>query len=162
MKPNRIIALIFLAFVGWWTYLTFQLPVSNMYSEPGPRFFPLVVLGFIAILSILLFFIKDKSQKEETVQLKDQNNEVIIEIEPEDEHPMREVVKYYGVFLGVIALVYFIGFIPGVFIGLSIMLYMIGWKLFPRTILFSSAVVLVVYGLFQILMNIPLPTGKLF
>ncbi len=162
MRSNRIIAVIFLAFIGVWTYLTYQLPTSTMFGEPGARFFPFVVLGLMTFLTIILFFLKEKKQDEETVVVKDEEDNVIIEIEAEEKHDTRTVIKYYGIFLGVIALVYLIGFVPGAIIGLTAMLTIIGWKLFPRAILFSSAVVLVTYALFNLLMSIPLPTGRLF
>lgn len=162
MKQNKIIALIFLAFIGWWTYLTYKLPGSTMFGEPGPRFFPFMVLGFMTFLTILLFFLKGKKKTEEAVILKDENDEVIIEIEAEEEHSMLNVIKFYGIFLGVIGLVYLLGFVPGTIIGLTVMLGLIGWKIFPRAILFSSTVVVVVYFLFKVLMHIPLPQGKLF
>lgn len=162
MNTNRIMAIIFAAFIIWWGYLTSNLPESTVPGEPGPRFFPMVILGLMALMTVLLFFQKEKVKKEETVVVKSENDEVQIEIEPEETHPMRSVLFFYGVFLGVIGLVYLLGFLVGMIVGLTIMLTLVGWKIFPRAIIFSSAVTLVIYGVFDMLMNIPLPKGLLF
>lgn len=158
MKHNRITALIVLVFVAWWGYLTTKLPETTMLGEPGPKFFPMVILILMAFFSVLLFF---SSRKEPGHQNKAADS-------PEDNvkkgeaFPMSSALKLFGVFFLGIILVYFLGFNIGMIIGLCTMLGMIGWEVFPRAILFSTSVTLAVYFLFDWLMKIPLPTGILF
>lgn len=158
MKHNRIIALILFAFIIWWGYLTTKLPESTMMGEPGPKFFPTVILILMAIFSVFLFFTKDK--KEATYVKTD---EVEKEVEKKDDvFPISSALKLFAVFFLGIIIIYFLGFNIGMIISVTIMLWMIGWKIFPRAILFSAAVTLVVYFLFDWLLRIPLPTGSLF
>ena len=59
MKQNRIIATVLLIFIVFWAYQTTNLPETTMIGEPGPKFFPAVILGLMALFSVLLFFTKD-------------------------------------------------------------------------------------------------------
>jgi len=157
MKQNRLIAIILLVFVAVWAYFTTQLPESTMIGEPGPKFFPSMILGLMAVLSVLLLITKDKNKADEI-----KADDVDKEIEVEKPFSMMSAVKLYGVFLGGIILIYFVGFAIGMIIALTIMLVMIGWKLLPKALMFSTITTLVIYFLFDWLLKIPLPTGKLF
>ncbi|MGI6433485.1 MAG: tripartite tricarboxylate transporter TctB family protein [Sphaerochaetaceae bacterium] len=55
-----------------------------------------------------------------------------------------------------------VGFLIGVIACATVMLWMIGWKLFPRALVFSAIVTLVVYFLFDWALKVPLPKGILF
>lgn len=156
MKHNRIIALILMAFIMAWAYFTTNLPESTMTGEPGPKFFPSTILILMTIFTIMLFFIKDK--KAESIKADDAEKEV----EVKKPFPIFDAIKLYAVFLGGIILIYFVGFNIGMILALTTMLGMIGWRIFPRALLFSSVVTLAIYFLFDWLMRIPLPTGKLF
>jgi F0F1-type ATP synthase assembly protein I len=161
MKHNRIIAVILLTFIAVWAYLTTQLPESTMIGEPGPKFFPSMILGLMAVLSILLFFVKDK--KKETAEVKNDDAEKEMETEKKQAaFPIIDAFKLYAVFLAGIVMMYYIGFAIAMIVALTGMLWMIGWKLFPRAIVFSAVVTLAIYFLFDWLLRIPLPIGKLF
>lgn len=158
MNHNRVIALILLVFVIWWGYLTSNLPPTTMPTEPGPRFFPYVILGLMAIVSIALFFTKTKKESDGI-----QSDEVDAqEQEKEEEFPMVEVLKLFAVFLGGILLIRYVGFSIGMIISMSTMLWLIGWKIFPKAILFSATVTIVIYYLFSWFLKIPLPKGTIF
>ncbi len=159
MNQNRVIALILLAFVIWWGYLTTNLPETTMPAEPGPKFFPYVILGLMAITSAFLFFAKPKKESTDEVQSDDVEDQ---DKETTEQFPMLDVLKLFAIFLGGIMLVRYIGFNLGMIISISLMLWSIGWKLFPRAILFSSVVTLTIYFLFSWFLGIPLPTGALF
>jgi len=163
MKQNRIIALVILAFVIWWAYLTAGLPESTVPNEPGPKFFPTVILICMAILRVVLFFQKDPAKKEEEKGLEiTLDDGEVIELPPPEKFPMKDALKLFAVFLGGIILIYFFGFNIGLIVSLTIMLWMIGWKLFPRALVFSAVVTLVVYFIFDWLLKISLPVGRLF
>lgn len=158
MNHNRVIALILLAFIIWWGYLTTNLPESTMPGEPGPKFFPSVILGLMAVFSVLLFFTRDEK---ETPEIK--TDEIEKEVaKDEDVFPLSSALKLFAVFFAGITITYFLGFNIGMIVGLSVMLWMIGWKLFPRAVLYSAVVTLVIYFLFDRLLEIPLPKGIFF
>lgn len=159
MKQNRIIATVLLVIIVFWAYLTTHLPETTMIGEPGPKFVPAVLLGIMAILSVSLYFTKDLQKAEET---EIEADEIEKEIEPQEELPMSGALKFFAIFFGGIILVYLLGFTIGLIIGLSAILWMIGWKLFPRAILFSTTVTLAIYFLFSWALKIPLPSGSLF
>ncbi len=159
MKQNRIIATVLLVIIAFWAYLTTQLPETTMIGEPGPKFVPAVLLGIMAILSVSLYFTKDLQKAEET---EIEADEIEKEIEPQEELPMSGALKLFGIFFVGIILVYLVGFTIGLIVSLSAMLWMIGWKLFPRAILFSTTVTLAIYFLFSWALKIPLPNGSLF
>jgi len=158
VKHNRIIALIVLVFVAWWGYLTTKLPETTMLGEPGPKFFPTVILVLMAFFSVILFF----NSRKETGRRNKAPDTAADNVNKDEVFPMSSAIKLFGVFFLGIILVYFLGFNIGMIIGLCTMLWMIGWEVFPRAILFSTSVTLAVYFLFDWLMKIPLPTGILF
>ncbi len=160
MKHNKVISLILLVFIAFWAYLTIGLPEGTMPGEPGPKFFPSVLLALMAIFSVVLFFIKDKEKPAPQEFVMEDGEK--IEVKADETFPLKSAFTLFGVFLAGIILIYFIGFNLGMIIASSVMLWMIGWKLFPRAIVFSAAVTLVVYLLFDKVMRIPLPTGMLF
>lgn len=162
MKQNRIIALIILAFVIWWAYLTTGLPESTMPSEPGPKFFPFVILALMAFLCVIMFFQKEPKKEEQVPMELTMDDGEVIELPQEEKFPMKDALKLFAVFLAGIILVYYVGFSIGLIISLTVMLWMIGWKIFPRALVFSTVVVLIVYFLFDWLLEIPLPAGQLF
>ena len=157
MKQNRIIATVLLVFIIFWAYQTTKLPETTMIGEPGPKFFPAVILGLMAIFSVFLFFTRDLEQPDDI-----NSDEPDKEIQAEDELPMSGAMKLFAVFFVGIILIYFVGFNIGLIISLSAMLWMIGWKIFPRAVLFSTAVTLAIYFLFSWALKIPLPKGIIF
>jgi Ca2+/Na+ antiporter len=136
--------------------MTMNLPETTMIGEPGPKFFPSMILVLMALFSILLFISKDKNVKKETSEEEEKTEQA------DPPFPISSAVKLFAVFFIGIILVYFLGFNIGMIIGLSAMLWLIGWRLFPRAVVFSAAVTLAVYFLFDWLLKIPLPTGILF
>ena len=59
-KSERSISVLLLVLCGFWLVLTFQVPDSTMPGAPGPRFFPLCVLGILAGLSLLLLYFSSR------------------------------------------------------------------------------------------------------
>jgi len=165
-KTNRIIAVILLIFVLWWGYMTLHLPESTMEGEPGPKFFPTVILVIMALLSVVLFFSENGEKKflpEEETEKEEKDVEEAGEgvTQPATQTSLLNVLLFYAVFLGGIIATYYFGFIAGMIIALIVILKIIGWRLFPETILFSVAVTVIVYLLFDTLLKIPLPAGAL-
>ncbi len=159
MRQNRIIAVILLAFVMVWGYLTTYLPETTMIEEPGPKFFPFIILILMAFFSVLLFFDNGKRESPTELETESLQEEGVRENEV---FPISSALKLFGVFFLGILMIYFLGFNVGMIIALSTMLRMIGWKLLPRAIVFSTVATLGVFFLFDWLLRIPLPTGILF
>ena len=157
MKQNRIIATVLLIFIAFWAYQTTKLPETTMMGEPGPKFFPAVILGLMALFSVLLFFTKDL-EKAENIEA----DEIDDEIQEEEQLPMSGALLMFAVFFVGIVLVYIAGFNIGLIVSLTAMLALIGWKIFPRAILFSTVVTLAIYFLFSWALKIPLPKGIIF
>ncbi|MFA5514210.1 MAG: tripartite tricarboxylate transporter TctB family protein, partial [Sphaerochaetaceae bacterium] len=127
MNQNRIIAIIILVFNAWWAYLTSKLPKGTFEGEPGPRFFPYLILGLMTALAIVLFFQREKKAEGDFPEILVEEDGEKIEVPKKKHFPMKSVFLYFGVFLGGIILVYFIGFILGMIISITAMLVLIGW-----------------------------------
>lgn len=155
LKPNRVIAVIIVMFIVWWGYLTTNLPKTTMVGEPGPKFFPFVLLGILFILSVMLFFSKDKQREPQTIESSD-----LPDSEEPNSFPLSSELKLFAAFFLTILLIYCFGFNIGMILGVTIILWMIGWKI-PRALLFSGIMTLIVYFLFDSLMKITLPVGVL-
>jgi len=165
MKSDRIIASIMIAFVIFWGFLTTKLPETTMEGEPGPKFFPTVILGLMAILSVFLFFKSSKDHSSQTLESSEEPSKESAEVaeETKEETPsMKRIFSFYGVFFLALILTYYFGFLIGLIIGMIALLTMAGWGLFPRATVFSVIVTVGVYLLFDTLLKIPLPTGTLF
>lgn len=179
-NSNRVISIILIAFVVWWGYHTTKLPETTMANEPGPKFFPFILLGILLLLAIVLFFLKPKKKaaEEEEVILElpdDVDGEIITEagamsreeyeamkeaLQP-DEYELRRELILFLLFGATIGLIYLFGFIIGSIVGTTAILVFVGWKLFPRAILFATLLTVIVFYLFK-LMQITLPVPRLF
>lgn len=54
-NTDRYVSLAVLGLAGFWTYMTFQIRATALPGAPGPRFFPLLVIGLLALFSLMLF-----------------------------------------------------------------------------------------------------------
>lgn len=148
MKKEKVIAVVILAFIVWWGYMTLHLPQSTMEGEPGPKFFPAVILGLMTIFSLILFFSGGKAKEGD-------------EEEKAPEFSVSSIMAFYAIFFGGILLTYFFGFLAGMIIGLTAILKVVGWRLLPQAAGFSVVVTVTIYLLFDVLLQIPLPAGTL-
>lgn len=162
MKPDKIIALIILAFTVIWGYFTWHLPASTMPGEPGPKLFPSIVLVMMALFSTILFLLKEKKELPEISEedLK-KMEELGMEIEKKEDFPISQAMILFGLFFVGIVIMYFLGYIAGMTVGLTAMLWYIGWKIIPKALLVSILVTVFIYILFDVLLRVPLPTGSL-
>ena len=154
MQHNRVIAVILLAFCALFGYFSLNLPKSTWGGELGSSFFPLLILILTAALSAPLCFIKEEKQGEVSEEEAEKKR-----LEGQS---TKEAMGFYALFIVGVALVWIVGFLPGLIISLTAMLVMAGWDLFPKAIVFSCAIVLTVFVLFNTLFRIPLPKGVIF
>ncbi|MDA8229395.1 MAG: tripartite tricarboxylate transporter TctB family protein [Desulfitobacterium hafniense] len=162
MKPDKIIALLLLAFTAVWSYFTFKLPASTMPGEPGPKMYPSIILVLLGIFSILLLVGKEKKEEPEVSEedLK-KMEELGMEVEKKEVFQISQAMILFGLFLVGLVIMYFFGYIIGMTIGLIAMLRYVGWKVFPKALLVSTIVTVFIYVLFNVLLHVPLPTGTL-
>ncbi|NLI91557.1 MAG: tripartite tricarboxylate transporter TctB family protein [Peptococcaceae bacterium] len=163
MKKDKIIAVLILGFTAFFGYITMQLPASTMEGEPGPKFFPAILLALMALCALILFFLKPKEKQPEISEEEIKKYEDLgMEIEKEDdeEFEIGKAMILFGCFLLGIILMYFLGYIIGMTVGLTLMLCYVGWKV-PKAVLISLIITCFVFGLFDILLHVPLPAGKL-
>lgn len=153
MRRDRLIGIGLLLFAGMAAFLTSRLPDSTMPEEPGPKFFPYVVLAVLAFLSLLLTLGMGRNKKDplpkESMRL-------------EANQSFSEALMFYGVFLLGLCLMPVLGFVLSMISVVTAMLKLGGWKLFPKALCFSAVVTVIVYLLFDRLMEIVLPGGMLF
>lgn len=161
MKTDKKIALVIFVLIAGWGYLTWKLPGSTMVGEPGPKFFPTILLVLMAICTLILFLYNPK-EKEPEISEEDlkKYEEIGIEIEREEVFEVREAMLLFGLFLSGILIMYFLGYIIGMTIGLTAMLCYVGWKV-PKAVILSLIITSAVFLLFDFLLHVPLPAGTL-
>lgn len=148
MKQDKVIGGGLLAFCALAGFLTTHLDKSTMEGEPGPKFFPTLIIIMLAILSAILLARKG-AVAEPGVSKKD------------DEFSTREALVFFIVFLSGLAAMYFVGFVPSLSLTVAAMTWLSGWKI-PKALAFSVGVMVAVYLLFDRLLEIPLPLGLFF
>jgi hypothetical protein len=153
MRHDKIIAIGLLAFSAAAGFLTSQLSESTMQGEPGPKFFPTLIIILIVILSLTLLAGVRSQAKNEFAS----NDSLRIE----EKLPTGEAALFFGIFMAGLIGMKLAGFSLSMIAAVTAMLNLAGWKLFPRAIVFSCVVVLAVYFLFDRLLEITLPTSIL-
>lgn len=161
MKTDKKIALLIFAFIAGWGYLTWKLPGSTMVGEPGPKFFPTILLVLMSICTLILFLYNPKEKQPEISEedLK-KYEEIGMEIEKEEVFEVKKAMLLFGLFLLGIVIMYFFGYIIGMTFGLTVMLCYVGWKV-PKAVIISLVITSVVFLLFDLLLHVPLPAGTL-
>lgn len=149
MKQDRIIGVGLLVFCGIAGFLTTYLDESTMEGEPGPKFFPTLIIILLAVLASILA-VRKKTAPEPGVSSK-----------KDDEFSTREALVFFCVFLFGLAAMYFVGFVPSMALAVAVMTWLAGWKI-PKSLVFSVGVMIAVYLLFDRLLEIPLPLGLFF
>lgn len=161
MKTDKKISLLIFAFIAGWGYLTWKLPGSTMVGEPGPKFFPTILLVLMAICTLILFL---HNPKEKQPELSEEDlkkyEEIGMEIEKEEVFEVSKAMILFGLFLMGIVIMYFLGYIIGISIGLTAMLCYVGWKV-PKAVIVSLIITSFVFLLFDLLLHVPLPAGTL-
>lgn len=165
MKNDKKSAILILAFTAFMVYFTLQLPQSTMEGEPGPAFFPMILLALMGVCAVFLLFTKPKKKvpeisEEELKKYEELGMEIEDEEEESKELSLSQGLILFGIFLIGIILMYFFGYIVGITAGIAGMLIYIGWKA-PRAVIFSLITAGCIFLLFNVLLQVPLPSGKL-
>ena len=166
MKNDRKSAILIIVLTAIMVYFTLQLPQSTMEGEPGPAFFPMILLGLMALCGVLLLFSRPKEKvpeisEEELKKYEELGMEIEDEEEESKELSLSQGLILFGLFLIGIIVMYFLGYIIGITVGIAGMLIYIGWKV-PKSVIFSLITAGCIFLLFNVLLNVALPSGKLF
>ncbi len=119
MKNDRKSAILIFVLTAVMVYFTLQLPQSTMEGEPGPAFFPLILLGLMALCAVFLFFSKPKEKvpelsEEELKKYEELGMEMEDEEEESKELSLTQGMILFGLFLIGIILMYFFGYVVGI------------------------------------------------
>lgn len=128
-----------------WLFMSFSLDSNNFGGGMGlgPDFFPRLVSIMMIIFSSLRFFMLMKSAKEEEIKIK----------------IFRLSVQMFATCVAYLLLVNLLGYIITTFLYISITVYLISRK---KSMLDLAAVLvatLCLYGVFHMLLQVPLPEG---
>lgn len=148
MKKDQVIGSISLLFGLILTYLTKQIPKSDMVGDPGSRIFPYIACVLFIVCGIGLLLTGRKKEGQTFLSL----NQWI------------QLLGMLALMFAYYFLLEYIGFIP-----LSIVLLFIASRLFAsgqvvpwwKSLIFSIVVTLLLYVVFDILLSVPLPMGNL-
>ncbi|MDR1070863.1 MAG: tripartite tricarboxylate transporter TctB family protein [Gracilibacteraceae bacterium] len=164
MKKDRIIAVLLVLFSLLIAYYSFQLPASTMEGEPGSAFFPFILLALLILCSVGLFFSRPVKKpaltEEQRREYEDLGLDLTDEAEKSQAQSLVEGLLLYGFFFIGIIVMYLFGFIAGITVGISGMLVFIGWKV-PRALIFSLITACIIFLIFNTLLHVTLPSGKL-
>ena len=159
-KPELLISLGLFVIIGIMFYLTNRLPDSLVPHELGPRFFPFIVLIFLAVFNFFLCIgsvgFGPGQAKEETVGKPDNND-----LSEKQKVEIRIGFIFFGVILLGLVLMYVLGFSLGVVISVSLCLVLTGAKKI-KSIVFTIIATAVIVILFQYILYVPLPAGLFF
>lgn len=163
MKNDKKSALLILAFSAVMVFFAFKLPESTMEGEPGPAFFPIILLVLMAACGLILLLTKPKEKAPEISEEELKKYEELgmeIEIDEDEQLSLSQGLILFGLFLLGIGVMYFFGYVIGITVGIGSMLIYAGWKI-PKSVIVSLIIAGSVYLLFHVLLQVPLPSGKL-
>jgi len=144
-----------LAFSVWWGYHTANLPSATMANAPGPRFFPWVLVGALALLSLLLLITSLKTGADES-RRPEANGGI-------GRQKLKKHVAVFFIIFIYIVLVENIGFRLATFPILLIILRLVmGQKSWVVGIGTAAGITMGIYLVFRVLLGVPLPSGNLW
>jgi len=141
MTTNRKAAVLLLGFCGFFAWQTMQINANTLPGSPSPRAFPTVMLVLLAVLSVVLFFMKDNTAKEK--------------------EPLGKAMLVYLTICALLILVYIFGFAIGTALGLFIFFqWTVNSKV--KAAIFSVGIAIVLYVMFNFIFGLRLPQGIIF
>lgn len=141
-RSDRIIGVLLLLFAIWYGYTALNLRTTLLTDPIGPKFFPLFLATLMGLLSFYLLFKPD----------------------PDPEWPSRDewvrIVLITLTFIGYAYLMNPLGFIIATTLEMIALSLIFRGPLWPA-VLSSFVFTLALYGLFEIALDLSLPTGQL-
>jgi len=149
MTPNRIAAVVLIAFSLWYGYLTSEQPKTDILGEPGSGLFPWILTIFLLFLSVTLLV--------QDIRGKALPRRFDFKITPEG---VRAVIEFFLIFI-YMAVMPYIGFLISSILFFGSIMWLCGDRRPVRLFGFSCGMSLLLYVFFGELFQIPLPKGDL-
>ena len=179
-NTDRYVSIVLLALAGLWTYLTFQIKAFSLPGAPGPRFFPLVVIAILVLISLQLLVssfkkgsvpqpVKAKKQDAKTADIVASQQEasqpregVCEEFEEPKPIPAKMVYSFIAIFLYVLLtglIGFYVATVPFVFVSIKLIMDTKSW---PKSIIATVLITGIVYLIFTVFFKLSLPSGSLW
>ncbi len=160
-KDDLVVALFGYVFLAVMFWQTSRLPDSNIKAEVGPRFFPMVCLVCLTAINTALLissFTKLSPSERKRAEAKASRSPEKI---ASDRFDLRTAFVLFAILLVTLALIYVLGYAIGAAIGLIACLIFIGWKPL-KAVIYAVLANGVLVLIFQVLLQVALPTGLFF
>jgi len=179
-KADRYVSIVLLGIAGLWTFLTFQIRATALPGAPGPRFFPLVVIAALTIVSLLLLGssfkrgsgnapVKKVKQDAKTAdivaldaQAGVQKDGVCEEYEDPKPVPAKILYSFVAIFLYVVATGFAGFYISTVLFVFIIMKFIMGMHSWIKSVVATVVITGVIYIIFTVFFKLSLPSGSLW
>ena len=179
-NADRYVSIILLGIAGVWTYLTFQIKSISLPGAPGPRFFPLLVIGVLVLVTLQLFVssfkkgnvaIQVKAKKQDAKKIDivaaeaveaEPRDGVCEEIEEPKPVPAKIVYSFITIFLYVLLtglIGFYVATVPFIFVVIK---WIMNTKSWTKTIIATVAITGIVYLIFTVFFKLSLPSGSLW
>lgn len=182
MKKDRYFSVLVLGLCAFWLVSSRSIPPATMPGAPGPKFFPYLVMGCLAVFALLQFALSFRNPKEtvspptpipiRTLPASEKTEgEGIGEddeggcVDPDDLVPDRRslvasflLILFYVVGIDLVG--FYLATIPAVFLGLFIAVK--GKTPWYKLMLPTALITAAIYGVFTLALRVNLPAGKLF
>ena len=181
MKKDRYFSVLVLGLCVFWFLNTRSIPPATMPGAPGPKFFPYLVMGCLAVFAFLQFALSFRSPKKTVppstsvpirpFSASEGTGEEGMEessggcVDPDDLVPDRRsliasflLILFYVVGIDLVG--FYLATIPAVFFGLFIAVK--GKTPWYRLALPTAFITAAIYGVFTLALKVNLPAGKLF
>ena len=163
-KSERFVSIFLLLICALWIGYSGRVPSATMPGAPGPNFFPFIIVGLLAFLTILneaLFFrrwLRDRKKETDA----DQSVKPVQAAQAGERPSTKKTILSFAVIflfvLGIDHLGFFTSTLIAVFIILKGILAIQSWL----KVLFSTAVITgSIFVIFSLLFRLPLPRGIL-
>ena len=179
---DRYVSIALLGLAGFWTYQTFQIRANALPGAPGPRFFPFVVIAFLALFSIQLLvssFKKEKTLTKAKVPAHLQtaasapttpsstgsagaSDAVCDDYTEPDPIPKRIIYSFIAIFIYVVAsgiVGFYVATVPFVLIVIKGIMKTKSWI---HSIIGTLVITGVIYLIFTVFFKLSLPRGSLW
>lgn len=125
-------------------------------SQIGSRFFPYMTAGLIAILSVVSFV---KELINRTERNKQSNSNALSELEEKNNYGILRVFFVSVILLFGVIFIPILGFLTTTWLTIIIFMIIMGNKKLYQLIITPILFVILIYFIFSLILNIPLPEG---
>ncbi len=151
MNRDRITGILAILVAAAYAFMTSLLPATNMKGDPGPKVFPFIAAALIGLSGLSLVLRKPRAGRSEPYFNPKAKTRFLLIL---------------GMFIFYVAAMYFAGFIPATLVTLFVFctMFVQAGETVPvwHRAVFTVAVTFLIYYIFNDLLKLPLPAGKIF